>query len=132
MKLAKAATFPLLLIAGSAVAQSGPITHAITGPADKELHAGWFGSLSADCSPRGLPEVRMVEGPTNGAVRIRQAKVRTKSVANCTNAEVPAQVVFYQSRENYRGSDSFTVEIKDANGKPSLHKFDVSVAGMVQ
>ena len=74
----------------------------------------------------------MIDAAKNGIVKLRKATVRTNSVPKCPNAEVPAVVVFYQSKERYHGPDSFTLEVKGESGKPSLHRFDVTVAEMVQ
>ena len=123
----------LILTAGPAVAQSAVTDHAVTGPANKEIRAGWFGSsLNADCTGRAVPEARITERAQNGIVKLRQGKVRTNSAAKCPNAELPAILVFYQSKEGYRGTDTFTLEVKGVSGNPSLHKFNVSVEGMVQ
>jgi hypothetical protein len=41
-------------------------------------------------------------------------------------------VVFYQSKPGFIGTDSFTLEVKGESGAPSRHKFNVTVAGMIQ
>jgi hypothetical protein len=44
----------------------------------------------------------------------------------------PAVVVFYQSKPGFIGTDSFTLEVKAESGASSRHKFNVTVAGMIQ
>jgi hypothetical protein len=131
MKIIWTVALPFMLT-GSALAQSRVTDHTVSGPANKEIRAGWFGSMNAGCTAETAPEARVLESAQNGIVRLRQGKVRTNSIPKCPNAELPAVVVFYQSNENYRGTDSFTLEIKSGNGKTSLHKFNVSVAGLLQ
>jgi hypothetical protein len=131
MKINWTAALPLMLT-GSAFAQSEVTDHAVTGPANKEIRAGWFGSMKPSCTTETPPEAHVLKSAQNGTVKLLQAKVRTNSIPKCPNAELSAVVVFYQSKENYRGTDSFTLEIKSVNGKISLHKFTVLVAGLVQ
>jgi hypothetical protein len=125
------AALPLMLTS-FAYAQNGATVHAVTGPASQEIRAGWFGSVKPGCTAETPPETRVLEDAQVGTVTLRQAKVRTNTIPQCPNAEIPAVVVFYQSKENYRGTDSFMLEVKSVNGKTSLHKFNVSVAGLVQ
>ena len=125
MKLFKVASLSVL-VGGSAMAQGTAVTHTISGPANTEIRAGWFAESKGGCTTSNPPEARVVDGASNGVVKLRQAKVRAKTV--CASSDVPAVLVFYQSKENYRGKDSFTVQI----GNKGLHKFNVDVAGMLQ
>ncbi|MBR0904581.1 hypothetical protein [Bradyrhizobium liaoningense] len=122
----------LLMLAGSAVAESEVINHDVTGLANQEFRAGWFGSMKSDCTAEMPPQARVAERAKNGAIRLIQTNVRTNSVPECPNAELSAVVVFYQSKENFRGMDSFTLELKNATGKTSLHRFNITVPGLVQ
>jgi hypothetical protein len=45
-----------------------------------------------------------------------ECKIRTKQVANCPEVEAPVQVIFYQSRAGFVGSDTLTYEVKNAAG----------------
>jgi hypothetical protein len=45
-------------------------------------------------------------------IMLRHGRVRTNSAPNCPNAELPAVVVFYQSKPGFIGTDSFTPEVR--------------------
>jgi hypothetical protein len=98
----------------------------------RKIRAGWFGNLKADCSSGRPPQARVVDQAQNGMIMLRNGRVRTNSAPNCPNAEFPAVVVSYQSKPGFIGTDSFTLEVKGESGAPSPHKFNVTVAGMIQ
>jgi hypothetical protein len=131
MRILRMASVPILLSSG-ALAQDKVIDHAVSGPAAKEIQAGWFGNLKADCSSGAPPQARVVDHARNGIIKLRNARVRTNSAPRCPNAELPAVVVYYESKPGFVGADSFTLEVKGESGTPSRHKFNVTVAGMVQ
>jgi len=132
MRILRMASVPILLSSGAALAQDKVTDHAVSGPAAKEIRAGWFGSLKADCSSGQPPQARVIDQAQNGMIMLRNGRVRTNSAPNCPNAEVAAVVVFYQSKAGFIGTDSFTLEVKGESGTPSRHKFNVTVAGMIQ
>ena len=132
MRMLRTAGVPILLSSGAALAQDKVTDHAVSGPAAKEIRAGWFGNLKADCSSGRPPQARVVDHAQNGMIMLRNGRVRTNSAPNCPNAELPAVVVFYQSKPGFIGTDSFTLEVKAESGASSRHKFNVTVAGMIQ
>jgi hypothetical protein len=121
-----------ILVAASAAAQDSVKEHNVSGPASKDITAGWFGSLKGDCTTQPPPQARVVKSAKNGTIRLTHAKVRPKSIPRCANAEISAVVVLYKASEQFHGKDIFTIEVTAADGKTSRHRFNVAVAGMVQ
>jgi hypothetical protein len=131
MRILRMASVPILL-SSSALAQDKVTDHAISGPAAKEIQAGWFGNLKADCTSGPVPQARVIDQAQNGLIKLRNGRVRTNSAPNCPNAELPAVVVYYESKPGFIGTDTFTLEVKAESGASSRHKFNVTVAGMIQ
>jgi hypothetical protein len=59
-------------------------------------------------------------------------RARADAAPNCSNAELPAIVVYYGSEPGFLGTDTFILEVQGEGSAPSLHKFNVTVAGMIQ
>jgi hypothetical protein len=131
MKTLRMASTPILLSNG-ARARDTVIDHTVSGPAAREISAGWFGHLKADRSAGSPPQARVIDKAQNGMITLRNGRVRTNSAPNCPNAEVAAVVVVYESKPGFIGTDSFTLEVQVEGGTPSRHKFNVTVAGMLQ
>jgi hypothetical protein len=96
--------------------------HAISG---KEVRVGLFARANVkECKPLLSPTVRVVAPPAHGSLIIRTMTLITDRYPDCPQLKVPAQVLFYQSRANYVGSDVVSVIVTSDDGRAS----EVSIA----
>ena len=82
-------------------------------------------SATRDCKPAGLPEVKLIDPPSAGMVRVRRALLTTSQVEGCPNLRVPAQVVFYVSRPDSTGTDHLSYEVRSVTGESRVFEFDI-------
>ena len=95
----------------------------------KEVRVALFGRANGkECKALPIPEIRVVDPPKNGALIIRTASLTTNRYPNCPNLKVPAQVLFYQSRSDYVGSDSVSFTVTFENGHVQAHSLAITVA----
>lgn len=111
--------------AGAAPAQTQP--SAVTVPSGKEVRLSTHGVFKKDCTPGPLPDVKVTAPPKNGSFVVKTSTVKTSATSACANKEGPAQVVFYQAKDGYTGSDSVTYQVKSATGQPQSHTVAVTV-----
>jgi hypothetical protein len=93
--------------------------------AGKPVQLSYHASAHKNCTPAPLPTVRVTQAPKAGMLTVRPAVLRTTKVADCPRIKVPAQVVFYQAREGYTGSDHVSYDVTNSNGE--VGTFDVAI-----
>jgi hypothetical protein len=77
MKVPLKTSTPILL--SSAAVKDKVTDHAVSAPTAKEIQAGWFGTLKADCSAGLPPQTRVIDQARNGVIKLRHAHVRMNS-----------------------------------------------------
>lgn len=58
---------------------------------------------------------------------VRRGTLATDKVAGCERIRVPAQVVFYNPKEGYVGSDHVIYEVTDFNGQVTTYDMTITV-----
>ena len=58
---------------------------------------------------------------------VRRGTLATDKVAGCERIRVPAQVVFYNPKEGYVGSDHVIYEVTDSNGQVTTYDMTITV-----
>ncbi len=125
------ALFSLLIgvIAAPAVAQEERVYQSARAISGKEVRVALFGRANGkECRALPIPEVRVVDPPKNGALIVRTAILTTNRYPNCPSLKVPAQVLFYQSRADFVGSDSISFTVTLENGLVQAHSMAITVA----
>jgi hypothetical protein len=92
-------------------------------PVELSYHA----SAHKDCTPAGLPTVRVIEPPKSGVLTVRRGTLSTDKVAACPKLKVPAEVVFYQANAGYQGPDHVKYEVINENGENSTYDMAITV-----
>jgi hypothetical protein len=90
----------------------------------------YYMALNADCSPAGMPTVRIATPPTHGRLAAETGEAHSsydktdpRSACNAKNA--PAMILSYMPEAGYRGRDTATVEILFGVG--SLRTYDYNI-----
>lgn len=99
----------------------------VKGQAGRDIRIAVFANIRPDCTAGPLPTVRLKVPPSNGAVTVRQTRIRTTNVRQCLAVEVPAFVAFYRSSPGFSGEDSALIEIVSPAGKTQLRRIIVTV-----
>jgi len=115
-------------MASIASAQAPTVERAFKGPAGKNIQIGLYLNVRPDCTSGLLPTIRLSSPPANGKVVVKKAKVSATNLKQCLALEVPGLVAFYQSRSNFVGSDTLTLEVKFPGGRTEFQKITVTVA----
>lgn len=118
--------------AGSALAQvpaHRSVERSAKGDPGKPIRLGVYVNVQPDCSSGPLPSIRLVSPPSNGAVQIKRGKVTATNYKKCLALEVPGFVAFYQSKADYAGTDTVTLEVKFPQGRVEVQRITINVGG---
>ena len=108
-------------------------------PAQRSVHSGekdkvgYFYSLKPTCEVDVLPEISIVKAPAHGSVNFESGQdYPTYSQRNiryeCNEQLAPSTELFYQSRADYHGNDSFVVSVRFANSHVRTITYNVTVS----
>lgn len=111
---------------GPALAQAK--TSSVSVSSGKEIRLGAYGGFQKDCSPGALHEVKVLSPPKNGSLVVKTASLKSSASSACPNKEGPAQVVFYQSKEAFAGTDTLTYQVRNPAGQTQSFTVSVTVA----
>jgi hypothetical protein len=116
----------LLLQALAAAAQPTPSANYTTIDVEpgKLSRIGLYAQGRKDCSLSKPPIVRVVEVPVAGTLTVRPGNIKTASIPNCPDLQVPAQIVLYQGRDG-ASSDHLLYSVTYPNGEIAL--YDVAI-----
>jgi hypothetical protein len=92
----------------------------------------YFYSLRADCAIDGIPEVTVVRAPSQGSVSTEQGQAypqyaRANIRFECDRNLAESTLVFYQSKANFHGSDSFTISVRFPDSSSWTESYIVKV-----
>jgi hypothetical protein len=121
----------MLCAAGLANASSQRLQKAIRGIAGEEIRVAVLGSPRPDCTAGPRPQVRVVELPKNGTVRVGPRTLSTSRIRNCPRIDVPVTIVFYTSRSGFSGTDAFTLEVTLSSGAIEIQNVTVDVQASI-
>ena len=93
---------------------SGPVRY--TAIAGREGRVAMAMSLNADCTPSGIPTIRVPNPPAHGTTAIRPGNYypnygQQTQRATCDLKPEPGVALFYQPAEGYLGPDTLLIEI---------------------
>jgi hypothetical protein len=134
-------SFALRLLAAAIVASTSTfvaaqdqkiIERTVKGPSNKEFRVGVYVNLKPDCTSGPLPSIRLISSPEHGKVTVKQATVNATNYRQCLAVQVPGFVAFYQSTQNFSGTDSISLEVKTPGGRSVIQKITVLVGGAGQ
>jgi len=129
VKLVRLSAIALLCgLASIASAQGATVERAFKGQAGKAIQIGLYLNTKPDCTSGLLPTIRLSSPPANGKVVVKKANVSATNLKQCLALEVPGLVAFYQSRSDFVGSDTLTLEVKFPGGRTEFQKITVTVA----
>ena len=129
MKLVRLSGIALLCgLASIASAQGTTVERTFKGSAGKAIQIGLYLNIKPDCTSGLLPTIRLSSPPANGKVVVKKANVSATNLKQCLALEVPGLVAFYQSRSDFVGSDTLTLEVKFPGGRTEFQKITVTVA----
>jgi hypothetical protein len=90
------------------------------------IRLSYHASAHDNCTPAPPPTIKVSEPPKSGTLEVRKGTLATDRVPGCGRISVPVQVVFYNPKEGYVGSDHVVYEVTDSNGQVTTH--DVTIA----
>jgi hypothetical protein len=93
----------------------------------KQVQLTYHATAKKDCTPLEPPTVKVTTPPKEGVLMIRSGTLATDRFAGCGRLKVPAQVVFYQAREGYVGSDHVSYDVTDIKGAVSSYDVTINV-----
>jgi hypothetical protein len=99
---------------------------------DQKLRVATLYDLNPDCSPIGIPAVRILEPSKNGAVTFEKGTGFPTYPANnprvkCNDNSVDSEIIFYMPQAGYMGTDSVTVEILYPAGNSVTRRYTIEV-----
>jgi hypothetical protein len=89
-----------------------------------------YANVNADCSSRGPVEVRVVSGPTSGAVRVTQGlgySHFTGDYQQCSASKVSGANATYVPQKGFVGWDSVQLDVIFPNGFERIETFSITV-----
>jgi len=104
-------------LASSASAQTSQVFRNADAIAGKVTRLGVVSNLKKDCKLGAPAEVKVVTAPKNGALEVRDGKVKTAEKTRCPNLEISVKAIFYKAPAKFRGEDQAVFEIKNAEGE---------------
>ena len=105
-------------------------SYSKTMAAGKTLLLTHYASINGDCSSRGPVEVRVVSGPTSGAIRVTQGSGYshfTGDYQQCNAYRVFGANVTYAPQKGFVGSDSVQLDVIYPSGFERLETFTITV-----
>jgi len=97
------------------------------GVAGRPIQVGIYLNVQPDCSSGPLPSIRLVTVPASGTVTIKRGKVSATNYKQCLALEVPGFIAFYQSKADFAGTDTVTLEVKFPQGRTELQRITINV-----
>jgi hypothetical protein len=94
------------------------------------LKVGHYANVNPDCSPIGVPIVRLSAPPVHGVVRTIRAMVFTHFTGIfevCNSRRVSGVSVEYRPVRGFTGSDSFGLDVIFPGGAERLYSYEVTV-----
>ena len=114
------------LVASVALAQATNYTSAET-TSGTPIRLTYHASAHKNCTPAPPPTIKVTEPPKAGALVVRRGMLATGKVPGCERIKAPAQVVFYNPKEGYVGSDHVIYEVTDSNGQMTTYDTTITV-----
>ena len=96
---------------------------------NKATQIGVYLNVRDDCSSGPLPTIRLLTPPASGKVVVKTAKAKATNYKACLALEVPAYIAIYQSRPDFSGADTLTIEVSYPGGRSEIQKITVNVSG---
>lgn len=129
--LAKSFCAALAIAAGMtpALGQVPTVERTAKGPTARNFQVGVYLNVQPDCTSGTLPAIRLVSPPDNGTVSIKRGKVSATNYKQCLALEVPGFIAFYQSKPDFTGVDTVTLEIKYPQGRTEVQRITINVGG---
>ncbi len=112
-----------LALAGCTSVPSGPVSdlrggrHTVQSGEKATLNRVFHSMNTRDCSPAANPQTTVTVPPRHGSVNRVIAPAVMRSKGRCTGRIGRGVAYQYKSRAGYRGSDSFTVRVRFADGE---------------
>jgi hypothetical protein len=107
----------LCCLASAASAQTSQVFRNAEAVAGKVTRLGVVSNLKKDCKLGAPAEVKVVTAPKNGALEVRDGKVKTSERTRCPNLEISVKAILYKAPAKFRGEDQAVFEIKNADGE---------------
>ena len=123
---APASNPPAAAAPGLAPAQT-TVERNAKGVAGKPIQVGIYLNVQPDCSSGPLPSIRLLTPPGNGTISIKRGKVSATNYKQCLALEVPGFIAFYQSKVDFAGTDTVTLEVKFPQGRTELQRITINV-----
>ena len=99
-------------------------------PSGSNQQIDFFASVNPDCSSPGLPTVRLVDGPSQGAITTDKARdflpfSHGNVRAVCNRKRVAGVKLFYKSAKGFMGMDHVRILIISAAGTGREANYDI-------
>jgi hypothetical protein len=83
----------------------------------------------AECKSGPLPDVKVVHAPEHGTLTLKRGTLKTDRFPKCPGLQLNAQVLFYQSRDNFVGADDVAFVVSFDNGETQARQISINVTG---
>jgi hypothetical protein len=113
-------------LASAVLAQATSFTNVET-TSGTPIRLSYHATAYKNCTPAPPPAIKVTEPPKAGALVIRKGKLATDKVPGCEHISAPVQVVFYNPREGYLGTDHVIYEVTDTNGQVTTYDTTITV-----
>jgi hypothetical protein len=114
-------------LASAALAQGSANYTSAEATSEKPVQLSYHASAHKNCTPASMPTVRVITPPKGGMLMVRRADLTTDKVVGCPPVKTPAQVIFYQARAGYTGSDEVKYEVTSENGEVATYDVTITV-----
>jgi hypothetical protein len=89
-------------------------------------------NVRPDCTTGEIADIRVVNAPSNGDLRLDTIKMPVNRGANnsrgyCNGKEIEARAVFYKPKDGFAGEDHFTIDVDFKTGKIERFSYDMRV-----
>jgi len=110
-----------------AAGPSTTVERSARAAAGKPVRVGVYLNVQPDCSSGPLPSIRLITPPANGKVQIKRGKISATNYKQCLALEVPGFIAFYQSKPDFAGVDTVTLEVKFPQGRSEVQRITINV-----
>lgn len=88
--------------------------------------------VNPDCSSGGIPNIKITNPPAHGVASAEPSQDYSEFLSNnqryeCNKTKLPVTAVFYTSESNFKGADSFEIEVIFPSGTAKTQQFLMTV-----
>jgi hypothetical protein len=79
------------------------------------------------CKGTDAPTIKLIKPPQNGTLTVKRGEVTTDKFGECGRVKLPAQIILYQSRGDFTGTEHVVYLVRGPNGEEEIFDFSIEV-----